>query len=459
MYLFIYFLIICRYNVKTASINDNTQDNLINISTSPSIFASTSYSAKINNFDELYEQAQNIVTVNGNYAKLYQKIIDAFFKKYKHTIDRCCDTKTYLMFIIPADYKPDDIKLLCDQVKKEFFATVTMNDNNEMEFYDCFINLFIETATFALNTIEKVIKLYNHHKHNNDETRKALEANSQLFYDYVISINWADYFYNADIKLCHLYNVYFFEGYKQRCGNHIFAYSYYYNEVFSEHPEYFDNMIECLQKYYKENDFTSQQKMYENEKPDKIREWVSKQEDIQSKEMIYKYLNEVMKIIWLERSRRTKITYLARPLYYKNSKQEQIYELKPEQQEFMTKLKLDSIVENIYSLKFYTLRMCTVDSISNTYGLITNINKNIQRLLAMTIETKQYLFEHIKKKTKLVVNAHYDEQERNENNTEKEISEQKNDILNRITAKINELQMSNIRVKDHYKTLPLVHGQ
>ncbi|KAM0679290.1 hypothetical protein BDAP_000157 [Binucleata daphniae] len=309
-------------------------------------------------------------------------------------------TPYYFEYKLPNNYETNDIKELCDEIEK------TNTDVSSDKFYYFYKKLFVESAQFSLNTIKSIFELHQKYNENNAECRKALESNPALFVDFIISINWLNSLLDLDLGMYLLYNY----DYINTCidsqpNKKKLTILYTYTFSTTEDKSILSNIVKYIQLYYKENEFTSNKKIIENESIQKIREWVDSNEDIQNKEQCKTLMKIAIGHINFYRStQKTKINYLSKPNYAINKKEiKQKYNITDEQKELIEKVQLDTIVKDIYNLKFNTLCMHTVETIMEGIALITTFNENISQLIAFTKHINQLLTNNIKEKLKTAI--------------------------------------------------------
>ncbi|KAM0678039.1 hypothetical protein BDAP_001064 [Binucleata daphniae] len=263
----------------------------------------------------------------------------------------------------------------------------------------------LASAEFSLNTIKTVFELHQKLNRDDDGCRKALEANLTLFDDFIISINWLNSFLNADHEICLLYNYDHLHTYYERRSNNIrFSYQYFFTEHIIDDQNVETNLIKYMQQYYKKNNFTSNQKIIENESIKKIREWIDSNNDVQNKGWYETLVKAAISHINLYRMMQTKINYLSKLDYARNQiKTKKKYDLTEQQKEFIEKLQLDGIVKDIFKLKFNTMRMHTKETIMEGIALITTFEENINQLIAFTKRIEQFLLDNIKQKLKKAI--------------------------------------------------------
>ncbi|KAM0679277.1 hypothetical protein BDAP_000144 [Binucleata daphniae] len=317
--------------------------------------------------------AEQINDNNRIYSEIYRNIVQKFVEDYIVRLSPNFSPPLRLLYKIPNNYEPNNISKLCDEIEK-MYKNVSRD-----KYYHFYTKLFVESAQFSLNIIKKVFELHQKTKKDIAECRKALEANPTLFDDFIISINWLNSLLDSDYEMCLLYNYDHLHAYYENQNNNIrFSYQYRFNPSFTEEESTITNIVKYTQQYYKENDFTSNKKIMENENIQKIREWVDSNNDIEDK-FWYKILMKVaIDHIKLYRSMQTEINYLSKPNYTNSNRRiKQKYNITYKQMEFIEKLQLDTIVKDIYNLKFNTMHMHTEETIMEGIALITTFDENI----------------------------------------------------------------------------------
>ncbi|KAM0679304.1 hypothetical protein BDAP_000171 [Binucleata daphniae] len=342
--------------------------------------------------DNLCVIMQKIIENNNAHNEIYQTIVQRFNAKHVMYFK----TPYYFQYNIHSNYKPNDIKELCDEIGK------TNTNVRSDRYYHFYTKLFVESAQSSLNTIKTVFELHQKNNENNTECRKALEANPALFNDFIISINWLNSLLDLDFDMCLLYNYdHINTCFDSQTNKKMLTILYLYTLNTTEDKSIMTNIVKYIQQYYKQNDFTSNQKIIENESIQKIREWIDSKDDIQNKLQCKTLMKIAIGHINFTRSMQTKINYLSKPKYATNKKEiKQKYPLIDEQKEPIEKLQLDTIAKYIYNMKFNTLHMHTKEIIIEGISLITTFEENIIQLIAFTKHINLLLLNCIKEKLK-----------------------------------------------------------
>ncbi|KAM0678953.1 hypothetical protein BDAP_000139 [Binucleata daphniae] len=340
--------------------------------------------------------AEQIINDNNAHIEIYRNMVQKFVKKYIVCLRVNCSLPIQFLYKLPINYEPDDITKLCNEIKK------TNTNIYSDKYYHFYTKLFIESAQFSLRTIKKVFELHQIVNSDTKECRKALVSNPALFDDFIISINWLNSLLDDNYEICLTYNYCHFQTYHERSSNNIqFSYQYGFTPYVTDDHNVITNLVKYIQQYYKENDFTSNKKICENESIQKINEWVDSNNDIQNKEYFKTLMEVAIGHINLYRSTQTEINYLSKPYYATNEKEKKRkYNITDSQKELIEKLQLDTIAKDIYNLKFNTMHMHTEQTIMEGIALITTFEENINRLIAFTKHINQFLLNNTKEKLK-----------------------------------------------------------
>ncbi|KAM0678949.1 hypothetical protein BDAP_000326 [Binucleata daphniae] len=349
--------------------------------------------------DNFCTLAEQIINNNNAHIEIYQNTVQKFVKKYIVRLSPKFNPPLRWLYKLHINYETDDITKLCNEIEK------THTNINSDKYYHFYTKLFIESAQFSLRTIKTVFELHQKYNENNAECRKALEANPALFDDFIISINWLNSLIDDNYEICLTYNYHNLNTYNESRSNHLqYKYQYCINLRFEDVQNIITNLVKCIQQYYKENDFTSNKKICENESIQKIKEWVDNNNDVQNKEWYKRLMKVAIDHINLYRSTQTEINYLSKPYYATNKKEKKRkYNITDIRKELIEKLQLDTIVKDIYNLKFNTMRMYTEQTIMEAIALITTFEENINRLIAFTKHINQFLLNNTKEKLKTAI--------------------------------------------------------
>ncbi|KAM0677812.1 hypothetical protein BDAP_001663 [Binucleata daphniae] len=344
----------------------------------------------------LCKYAEKIVHDNKKKSQIYQNIVDALQYKYEIKNE-------------PNFYRNANQEKLYDNYQesdiKNIFNTITNANKEKVDgdsFFDFHYKILYESAIFSL---DKMARLKNIHKEQAGEKKKIrakLEANPMLFIHYLISFNWLKKQTITTYDACLIYNYDNYDDSDEYYSTSMFKNIYKSIVNFSDTDhDIMNNFVEQIKKYFKNKDFTSIQKITENENTQELKNFLSDKNITKSGFRLHNLIQITNMCIFSERSSQTKIKYISKPNYAtKDKKKARKYPKLEEHKEFIKNIQLETVHENFYNISFNSLIMHNPETIKEGLNLTTALQENIDRLIMFTESINQFLFDNIKKNIK-----------------------------------------------------------
>ncbi|KAM0677586.1 hypothetical protein BDAP_001913 [Binucleata daphniae] len=371
---------------------------------------------------------------NIKHEKLYNEIIKSFLSCYFLCIYR--NYYIELKFLIPKIKDKEIVKQSCEDEKKEQLNDVECTDfvrlfceNKKCELLnkDEFKNLeidyaffwafdtFVETITFTMNTMKKIIKLRLDNE-DDEEFREKLIGNEKLFEDYILSLNWIKSFSDDEFTYSLIHNFHsisvdksFDENYYILC---IF-YDFHNSELLDKSEQkILEKINKTLPKYYLKIKINTRQDIFDHESTKKFTEYLKSNKIthiVKGKDELKSLVRIAFNAVAMFRSKRTKINYMAKTGYYINYKKESVGLKYISYQRLLTKKLRKKICKNRKDLEFDVLSMHTTQSIVDICWLSILLENKIKILMSFTNQFLNLLIDCNKKKYKKAMLEFFDD--------------------------------------------------
>lgn len=328
--------------------------------------------------DELHKIFRASINKHEQSAINYKQLVTKFLTKFimNPIINQ---TEISFQIIILKNYKSEYIKEFCDDIKSECYIMFGIT-NKDFEF-ECAFNLFVEFAIFAMDTFKAIFDIRKD-TNNDNEFNQILIKNSRLFEDYILAVNLPMLLlgYQPQHLLLHNYkSIEVSSRYVITDPMLYITYDSHNNNYDLVSPYFLNNIRQSLFDFYKNNDFSSNEKIFILENMQNQSKCMLNIANINNGDYINEYVM-LFNVIAMCRSTEVRIPYIVNSSYYINyqeitftaqANRVQFFFITDLKREIMKakNLKTATEADNLFTMDINPLRMHTLESIGNIFKL------------------------------------------------------------------------------------------
>ncbi|KAM0676885.1 hypothetical protein BDAP_002012 [Binucleata daphniae] len=266
--------------------------------------------------DELHKIFRASINKHEQSEINYKQLVTKFLTKFimNPIINQ---TEISFQIIILKNYKSEYIKEFCDDIKSEGYIMFGIT-NKDFEF-ECAYNLFVEFAIFAMDTFKAIFDIRKD-TNNDNEFNQILIKNSRLFEDYILAVNLPILLlgYQPQHLLLHNYkSIEVSSRYVITDPMLYITYDSHNNNYDLVSPYFLNNIRQSLFDFYKNNDFSSNEKIFELENMQNQSKCMLNIANINNGDYINEYVM-LFNVIAMCRSTEVRIPYIVNSSYYIN---------------------------------------------------------------------------------------------------------------------------------------------